>query len=147
MKRDISAFFKPQVKSPKKGRVDETSALVSASSSSSSSSSSASTPSSAPDAAQSPESRAEANRLAALAKLEGKGSATAYVPSLPPSWRALEAELTKPYFKSLDSFLVAEAARGKQIYPPRAEIFAALSVCALDDVKVMLFLLYTFVED
>lgn len=61
--------------------------------------------------------------------------------SIPSDWRSaleaaapgLDAELA-----ALDAFLDAEDRAGYTVYPPRAEIFAALERCPLDATKVVL---------
>ncbi len=50
----------------------------------------------------------------------------------------LSGEKDKPYFKEILSFLIEEKKRGKQIYPPQAELFAAFKETAYDQVKVVL---------
>ena len=58
---------------------------------------------------------------------------------LPESWRAaLEPVLASPRFRALESFLAAEEAAGKTIYPPRGSRFAALEHTPLDAVKVLI---------
>ena len=58
---------------------------------------------------------------------------------LPESWRAaLEPVLATPRLRALDSFLAAEEAAGKTIYPPRDRRFAALEHTPLDAVKVVI---------
>lgn len=53
------------------------------------------------------------------------------LPPLPSSWQAvLGAEVDKPYFQKLDSFLAAERGLGKVIYPPQHQIFSALEACS-----------------
>ena len=59
--------------------------------------------------------------------------------SLPESWRAtLDPVLATPRLRALDSFLAAEEAAGKTIYPPRKFRFAALDHTPLDTVKVVI---------
>ena len=59
--------------------------------------------------------------------------------ALPESWRAtLEPVLATPRLRALDSFLAAEEAAGKTIYPPRKFRFAALDHTPLDTVKVVI---------
>lgn len=56
-----------------------------------------------------------------------------------PSWKVvLDPETKKPYFAALRENIVAEYAAGKQVYPPKKCIFAALDACPLDEVKVVL---------
>ncbi|SMC24808.1 Uracil-DNA glycosylase [Andreprevotia lacus DSM 23236] len=58
---------------------------------------------------------------------------------LPAAWQALvAAETTSPRFAKLGEFLVAEAAAGKQIYPPRQHWFAALDALTPQDVKIVI---------
>ena len=58
---------------------------------------------------------------------------------LPESWRAaLDPVLATPRFRALDSYLAAEEATGKTIYPPRNQRFAALEHTPLDTVKVVI---------
>jgi hypothetical protein len=52
------------------------------------------------------------------------------------SWHeCLQRELTKPYVEPLDTFLQAERAANKNIYPEPANVFAALNLCPLEEVK------------
>ncbi|MEU6084845.1 uracil-DNA glycosylase [Streptomyces sp. NPDC047108] len=56
---------------------------------------------------------------------------------LPESWRGvLGEELEKPYFTELIEFVEKERADGP-VYPPRAEVFAALEATPFDRVKVL----------
>ncbi|GAA6132010.1 uracil-DNA glycosylase [Halopseudomonas sabulinigri] len=58
---------------------------------------------------------------------------------LEPGWlAALGAEFEQPYMQSLRSFLQAEKAAGKQIFPPGPLIFNALNSTPLDHVKVVI---------
>ena len=57
---------------------------------------------------------------------------------IPSSWKApLGEEAKKPYFRELAAFLKAERAK-KTIFPPEEDVFRALSMTALEDVKVLL---------
>lgn len=54
-------------------------------------------------------------------------------------WRThLAAEFNKPYFKKIVTFLDAEAKQGKQIFPPRPEIFAAFNYTPWDNLKAVI---------
>lgn len=58
---------------------------------------------------------------------------------IPESWRpALGSLLHASRLGALNNFLVAEAASGKAIYPPRALWFAALERTAMTNVKVVI---------
>jgi uracil-DNA glycosylase len=58
---------------------------------------------------------------------------------LAESWKALlQDEFSKPYFESLKAFLLNEKQQGHRIYPPGAQIFAALDHTPFEDVKVVL---------
>lgn len=58
---------------------------------------------------------------------------------LEPGWKAqLADEFDKPYFKQIKTFLKAEKAAGKIIYPPGPEIFNAYSLTPFDKVKVVI---------
>jgi len=57
---------------------------------------------------------------------------------LDASWLAvLGDEFEKPYMQSLDSFLVDEKAKGKEIFPPSSRWFAAFNNTPFDQVKVV----------
>ncbi len=57
---------------------------------------------------------------------------------IPSSWRpALAGELDKPYFRKLEQFVSAERAQ-HQVFPPAAEVFAALEHTPLEQVRVLL---------
>ena len=59
--------------------------------------------------------------------------------AVPESWRAvLEPVLQTPKSRALGGFLKAEEAAGKAIYPPRGTRLAALELCPLDAVKVVI---------
>lgn len=54
------------------------------------------------------------------------------------AWKARVGEyLARPEMRALSEFLRAEKARGKRIYPPGAQIFAALDATPYDAVKVV----------
>ena len=56
-----------------------------------------------------------------------------------PSWQvALREEFSKPYFEGLSQFLEAEAKAGKTIYPPANDLFSALNLTPISDVKVVI---------
>ena len=56
-----------------------------------------------------------------------------------PSWQSFfTTETAKPYFSRLTTFLAAERAAGKTIFPPQDLIFNAFRHTALDDVKVVI---------
>lgn len=60
------------------------------------------------------------------------------LPKLPNSWHSLLGdELEKPYFYDLKQF-VEEEQKSHVIYPPEADIFAALELTAYMDVNVLL---------
>lgn len=55
------------------------------------------------------------------------------------SWKPwLGYELQKPYMERLESFLEAELAKKKIIYPQKADIFKALSLTPYDKLKVVI---------
>lgn len=57
---------------------------------------------------------------------------------LPASWQgALGAELKKPYFEALDSFVSRERAE-HTVYPPPEDVFNAFTATPYDAVKVLL---------
>ncbi|PRP83623.1 hypothetical protein PROFUN_08349 [Planoprotostelium fungivorum] len=56
-----------------------------------------------------------------------------------PHWRAaLADEVQKPYFKKLISQIEQEKKDGKEIFPPEEDIFAAMNLTPLKDVKVVI---------
>ncbi len=58
---------------------------------------------------------------------------------LEPSWKARVGEyLLRPDMRALAQFLRDEKAHGKRIYPPGAQIFAALDATPFDEVKVVI---------
>lgn len=58
---------------------------------------------------------------------------------LEPEWREiLSPEFSKPYLGKIRGFLIEEARKGKVIYPPGAEIFAALNLIPFSKVKVVI---------
>ncbi|MEQ1875471.1 MAG: uracil-DNA glycosylase [Bdellovibrionia bacterium] len=59
--------------------------------------------------------------------------------ALPPDWKAeLLGEFQKPYMRELKTFLKAEKAAKKTIYPPGKEIFNAFHLTPLSEVKVLI---------
>ena len=49
-----------------------------------------------------------------------------------PSWRsALQEEFSKPYFRSLDSFVQGEMST-QQVFPPREMVFRAFNSCPFE---------------
>jgi uracil-DNA glycosylase len=57
---------------------------------------------------------------------------------LAPSWQARVGEyLERPDMRALGDFLRAEKAAGKRIYPPGAQMFAALEATPFEEVKVV----------
>ena len=57
---------------------------------------------------------------------------------LDASWRgALASEFGKSYWRALNSFLASEYAGRTPIFPPRADVFRALALTRLEDVKVV----------
>jgi uracil-DNA glycosylase len=60
------------------------------------------------------------------------------IDQLPASWRdALEPEFEKPYFKDLEAFVESERAQ-HTVFPPPNEVFHALEVTPLEDVRVLI---------
>ncbi|MCO5142305.1 MAG: uracil-DNA glycosylase [Oligoflexia bacterium] len=58
---------------------------------------------------------------------------------LEDSWKKiLLNEFEKDYMQDLKKFLVSELQQGKMIYPKGSEIFSALNITPLDDVKVVI---------
>lgn len=56
---------------------------------------------------------------------------------IPEGWRdAVGAEADKPYFRALDEFVAAERQRAT-VYPPPAEVFAALTLSSFAHTKVV----------
>ncbi len=55
------------------------------------------------------------------------------------SWKAeLKEEFSKPYFEDIATFLKAEKAAGKTVYPPGPYIFNAFNTTPFDEVKVVI---------
>lgn len=55
------------------------------------------------------------------------------------SWRReLQSEFDQPYFADLASYLHAEKAAGKTIFPPGSQIFRAFDLCPFENVKVVI---------
>jgi uracil-DNA glycosylase len=58
---------------------------------------------------------------------------------LEPSWKAaLAAEFEQPYMDALRRFLLEQKQARRVIYPPSERIFAALDLCPLPSVKVVI---------
>ena len=75
-----------------------------------------------------------------MAEAAAPGAAGADVAlKLHPSWRERVGEyLRRPDMQALSSFLRAEKAAGKRIYPAGARIFAALDATPFEQVKVVI---------
>ena len=59
--------------------------------------------------------------------------------TLDASWQALIGEeFDQPYMQDLSQFLRTEKKRGKQIYPPGDQMFAALNLTPVEQVKVVI---------
>lgn len=55
------------------------------------------------------------------------------------SWQeALSGFIASPKFKKIETFLDAEVAAKKEVFPPRSQIFAALNLTPVDSVRVVL---------
>lgn len=52
--------------------------------------------------------------------------------------KVLDEEFHKPYFPLIKQFIMAEKAKGKQIYPPGSLIFNAFNLTPFKDVKVVI---------
>lgn len=60
------------------------------------------------------------------------------IPTLPADWQeALKADFAGPYFKKLSDFVDGERA-AHQVFPPEDEVFTALQLVPLKDVKVVI---------
>jgi len=58
---------------------------------------------------------------------------------LPPSWSTqLSEELHEPYLLHLRAFLEEERHTGRQVFPPRDQIFQALQMTSFEDVRVVI---------
>jgi len=53
-------------------------------------------------------------------------------------YEVLKEEFSKPYFENLTAFLKQEKQRGKEIFPPGSQIFAALDHTPFEAVKVVI---------
>ncbi len=60
-------------------------------------------------------------------------------PDFSDDWRkSLELEFEKPYFSSLNQFLIQEEKSGKIVYPKSSQIFTAFALTPLHSVKVVI---------
>ena len=59
------------------------------------------------------------------------------IPPIPRGWARLEEEAGRPYDQELEEFVAAEY-RGATVYPPAPELFRALELTPLRDVRVVL---------
>lgn len=59
------------------------------------------------------------------------------LPPVPPTWEALEPATRTAAFRDLGAFLAEEAARGP-IFPPAAQVFRALALTPLPEVRVVI---------
>ncbi|HVF85388.1 MAG TPA: uracil-DNA glycosylase, partial [Abditibacteriaceae bacterium] len=58
------------------------------------------------------------------------------IPPIPDSWHVLESEREQPYFQKLEAFVDQER-RTQTVFPPEAEVFSALALTPLDEVRVL----------
>lgn len=83
------------------------------------------------------------SQLSAAAKTELSGLVESSAPQglaglVPSAWQdTLKNEIASPGFQALEKFLDDEAASGANIFPPRAQIFAALAATPPGKVKVV----------
>ena len=64
---------------------------------------------------------------------------SAVKPNIEPGWlNVLQEEFQKPYFLELKSFILAQQAEGKQVYPPGPLVFNAFFQTPFDQVKVVI---------
>jgi len=71
--------------------------------------------------------------------MSSEGAATSGEVRLHPSWLgALRSEFESSYMQALKSFLLAEKAAGKSIFPKGGEWFRALDLTPLEDVRVVI---------
>lgn len=65
--------------------------------------------------------------------------ATLPLPDLHPSWaEPLRDELEKPYLDSIRDFLAAERSLGNIVYPAESDLFRALDLTPLEDVRAVI---------
>jgi uracil-DNA glycosylase len=58
---------------------------------------------------------------------------------LPPAWRGVLGEvLAGPAGRALEAFLAGERAAGREVLPPREQVFAALDLVEPEDVRVVI---------
>ena len=70
--------------------------------------------------------------------MNGTGTSSSRV-QLEDSWKALVGtEFEQPYMRDLSRFLRTEKQRGKRIYPPGPQMFAALDLTPVEQVKVVI---------
>ena len=63
---------------------------------------------------------------------------TSLIVQVDDGWKSrLEKQTTKPYFKSLETFVQSEM-KSKTIFPPKTSIFNAFHLCPYDQVKVVI---------
>ena len=71
--------------------------------------------------------------------MSSEGAATSGEVRLHPSWLGpLRSEFESSYMQALKSFLLAEKAAGKSIFPKGGEWFRALDLTPLEDVRVVI---------
>ena len=59
--------------------------------------------------------------------------------NLEPSWRSLMGDqFDQPYMQQLREFLLAEKRAGKRVYPPGPQMFAAMDLVPVEDVRVVI---------
>lgn len=69
----------------------------------------------------------------------GEGNTPAVQVQLESSWlNLLGAEFEKPYMRQLSGFLRDQKRQGKRIYPPGKQMFAALDLTPVSEVKVVI---------
>ena len=59
--------------------------------------------------------------------------------TLEDSWhRLIGDQFDEPYMQSLREFLLGEKKAGKRVYPPSAQMFAALDLLPVEQVRVVI---------
>ena len=76
---------------------------------------------------------------AELSGIVGGGTGHGLAGLVPPAWRdALATEIASPNFVGLEKFLDEEDRTGAKVFPPRAQVFAALQATPPSKVKVVI---------
>lgn len=139
MSKSIRSFFAPAISSNKKPRIEVAAAAVSGGKVDCTPDSVEVTAKTSSLSSETDQNVAPPSVTTAPTTATGTSGASGWPPldGLEPGWRnALQPQFDRPYFRRLMQYLSSEV-KSHTVYPPSNEIFMALNLCPLDEVKVV----------